>query len=142
MAGRIELLRGVVHPWHHDAYGHMNVRHYAPFFDDASYHLWARAGVPMSTMHESHGVHTVAARTTTEFLRELRAGDLFVIDGVVRRLGGRSLTLLMRMCHAESGEVHATYETVEVFFDATTRRSTDMPEAIRSALTPFLEAAA
>jgi acyl-CoA thioester hydrolase len=31
MIKRLDLLRGVVHPWHHDHFGHMNVRHYAPF---------------------------------------------------------------------------------------------------------------
>lgn len=29
----------VVHPWHCDDMGHMNVRHYAAMFDDASFHL-------------------------------------------------------------------------------------------------------
>ena len=48
----MELTRGVVHPWHHDHFGHMNVRHYAPFFDDASYHLWTMLGLPYSVMIE------------------------------------------------------------------------------------------
>ncbi|WP_292294653.1 hypothetical protein, partial [Marivita sp.] len=37
MAKRFEVMRAVVHPWHHDHFGHMNVRHYATFFDDATY---------------------------------------------------------------------------------------------------------
>jgi hypothetical protein len=47
---RLELLRGVVHPWHHDIFGHMNVRHYAPFFDDASFHFYSRLGLNLDEM--------------------------------------------------------------------------------------------
>ena len=138
MTERLELLRGVVHQWHHDSYGHMNVRHYAPFFDDASYHLWSLLGLSMETIRKTHGVHTVAARATTEFLRELRAGDLFVIDGEVRRIGNRSFTLFLRMRHADTGEIHATYETVEVFFDAGSRRSAPVPDEVRQRLEAHL----
>ena len=62
MDRRLELLRGVVHPWHHDHFGHMNVRHYAPFFDDAVYHMWTLLGAPYSRMLPEHGVHTVSRR--------------------------------------------------------------------------------
>ena len=138
MAGWLELSRGVVHPWHHDHYGHMNVRHYAPFFDDASYHLWTLVGVPLAPMLSQHGVHTVAARATTEFRRELRAGDLFVVEGAVLRVGSKSVTLKLRMRHSDTGEIHATYDTVEVFFDPATRRSTEIPPAMRRLLEAHL----
>jgi acyl-CoA thioester hydrolase len=38
------------------------------------------------------------------------------------------------MLHVDTGEVHATYETVDVFFDPKTRKSTEMPASIRLAL--------
>ncbi len=136
--GRLELLRGVVHPWHHDILGHMNVRHYAPFFDDASFHLYSRLGLQLAAMLAEHGVHMVSARAETNFIRELKAGDLFVIDGAVRRIGNRSMTLQMRMIHAETGAVHATYDLTEVFFDPETRRSAPMPEAVRARLAAHL----
>jgi len=40
MSKPIEILRGVVHPWYCDTFGHMNVRWYSHFFDDAAFHLW------------------------------------------------------------------------------------------------------
>lgn len=138
MTQRLELLRGVVHPWHHDHFGHMNVRHYAPFFDDASYHMWTRLGLAYSVMQAEHGVHTVAAQVTTRFVRELAAGDLIVIDGVVTRLGTKSCTFHLRMLHADTGALHATYDAVEVFFDPGTRRSTAMPQAVRDQLSAHL----
>lgn len=132
MAERPVLFRGVVHPWHHDIFGHMNVRHYAPFFDDASFHLYAVMGLSLEAMLAEHGVHVVTARAETNFIRELKAGDLFLIDGAVKRLGARSVTVQLRMRHAETGALHATCDITEVFFDPSTRSSAPMPEAVRT----------
>lgn len=131
MADRPILFRGVVHPWHHDIFGHMNVRHYAPFFDDASFHLYGVLGLSLERMLAEHGVHVVTARAETNFIRELKAGDLFVIDGGVQRLGTRSVTVILRMLHAATGALHATCTITEVFFDPATRSSAPMPEAVR-----------
>ncbi|MGY6696850.1 MAG: acyl-CoA thioesterase [Roseinatronobacter sp.] len=138
MQHRLELLRGVIHPWHHDHFGHMNVRHYAPFFDDACYHMWTRLGVPYRDMQARYGVHTVSAQATTRFMKELRAGDLIVIDGGVGKIGTRSCTFELRMRHADTGDEHAIHEVVEVFFDPATRRSTAMPDPIRAQLNEWL----
>ena len=138
MAERLELLRGVVHPWHHDHFGHMNVRHYAPFFDDASYHLWTKIGLPYSRMMAEHGVHCVTASAKTTFVEELTAGDLFLIDGAVLRIGNKSATFQLRMIHADRNELHATYDVVEVVFDPEARASAPMPDAVRRALEPHL----
>ncbi|WP_439561105.1 acyl-CoA thioesterase [Roseinatronobacter sp.] len=140
MSTRLELLRGVIHPWHHDHFGHMNVRHYAPFFDDACYHMWTAMGLPYSRMLADDRVHTVTAQATTRFVRELQAGDLVVIDGAVSRIGTKSCTFHMRMRHADTDAVHATYEVVEVFFDPETRQSAPMPHTIRQKLQHWLVA--
>ena len=138
MADRLELLRGVVHPWHHDIFGHMNVRHYAPFFDDAVFHMWTRLGLAYSEIIPQHGVHTVTAQATTQFVKELTAGDLIVIDGVVSRVGSKSVTFHLRMLHADTGALHATYDQVDVFFDPQTRASAAMPDGVREKLNAHL----
>jgi len=138
MGDRMELFRGVVHPWHHDHFGHMNVRHYAPFFDDATYHLWTVLGLPYSEMIVEHGVHTVTASAKTSFIRELVAGDLIRIDGAVTRIGGKSATFHLRMFHADTGVLHATYDLVEVFFDPETRASAQIPDGVRATLSRHL----
>lgn len=134
MADRMEVYRGVVHPWHHDQFGHMNVRHYAPFFDDATFHLYSSLGLTYPDMIERHGVHTVSAVATTTFRRELVAGDLVVIDGAVTRIGSKSVTFQFRMRHVATGVVHATYDTTEVFFDPETRGSAPIPAVVREVL--------
>lgn len=131
---RVALMRGVIHPWHHDHFGHMNVRHYAPFFDDACYHLWTQLGISYETMMAQHGVHCVTAQATTGFIKELTAGDLIVIDGCVTRVGTKSATFGLEMRHAETGALHATYDVVEVFFDPKTRKAAVMPDAVRAVL--------
>ncbi|KPQ06932.1 MAG: acyl-CoA thioester hydrolase [Rhodobacteraceae bacterium HLUCCA12] len=135
---RLQLLRGVVHPWHHDIFGHMNVRHYAPFFDDATFHLYSALGVGIQQVLDEFGVHIVTAKAETNFLRELTAGDIFLIDGAVVRLGTKSCTHQLRMIHVETGAVHATYDLTEVFFDPETRRSAPMPQAVRQKMERFL----
>ncbi|MDF0601320.1 thioesterase family protein [Psychromarinibacter sp. C21-152] len=134
MGDRLELFRGVVHPWHHDHFGHMNVRHYAPFFDDATYHMWTLLGLAYSEMQAEHGVHTVSGTATTTFIKELVAGDLIRIDGAVTRIGGKSVTFHLRMLHADTGALHATYDLVEVFFDPETRSSATIPPEVRAKL--------
>lgn len=133
MAGWQETHRAVVYPWQCDHIGHMNVRWYAHFFDDAGFHLWPMIGCPQSRLRE-HGVGVVVARNTLEFVKELKAGDLIVIRSAFVRLGTRSVTSLSRMVHVEDGALHASQESVEVFFDPAARRSADMPGAIREIL--------
>ncbi|MGP9790521.1 acyl-CoA thioesterase [Roseinatronobacter sp. NSM] len=140
MQNRLDLLRGVIHPWHHDHFGHMNVRHYAPFFDDACYHMWTALDLPYSRMLTEHAVHTVTAQATTRFVQELQAGDLIMIDGAVARIGTKSCAFHLRMLHADTGALHATCDVVEVFFDPKTRASAPMPRHIREKLQRWLVA--
>ncbi|MGB0748188.1 MAG: acyl-CoA thioesterase [Magnetospiraceae bacterium] len=132
------LMRGVVHPWHHDHYGHMNVRWYAHFFDDAAYHLWPVFGINLIDLRRDHGLHTVTAKATTNFILELSAGSLIVVDGAVSRLGSKSVTFEMRMINLETDETHATYDVVEVMFDPETRASAPIPEPLKATLSKFL----
>jgi len=133
-----EILRGVVHPWYCDAFGHMNVRWYSHFFDDAAFHLWPLFWGSHQKMEQEFGVHTVTASATVNFGKELVAGDLIIVEGMITRVGGKSCTFTLRMLHVDTGEVHATYDTTEVFFDPKTRRSTEMPDEIRAVLEPLV----
>ena len=134
MSDSIELLRGVVHPWYCDSFGHMNVRWYSHFFDDAAYHLWPLYSGSHKKMLDEFGVHTVTASATVQFYQELVAGDLILVDRIRVRIGNKSCTFTERMLHVDTMEVHATYEAVEVFFDPQTRKSTQMPAPLRRAL--------
>jgi acyl-CoA thioester hydrolase len=136
MSKQKEILRGVVHPWYCDAFGHMNVRWYSHFFDDAAFHLWPMYWGSHQKMEREFGVHTVTASANIQFIKELVAGDLVIVDSMLKRVGSKSCAFMERMLHVDTMEVHATYETVEVFFDPKTRKSATIPQAIREILEP------
>ena len=132
-----ELGRPVIHPWHCDQYGHMNVRWYAHFFDDANFSLWHASGLDLREM-QAGGVHTVVAETKTRFLRECLPGEGYVIRGAFTELGSRSICSHFRMHHADTDVVHAEQDVIEVFFDAEARRSMVAPEEVRAVLEPLI----
>lgn len=131
--GDLALGGFVVHPWYVDQFGHMNVRWYAHAFDDASFLLWEQLGLSLTSMTEAHGVHTVTMSAKTEFTAELKAGDCVQSVGTVARIGTKSITLSLKLVGFD-GTVHATYETVEVFVDAKTHKSIEMPAEVRQKL--------
>lgn len=137
MADWMETHRAVVFPWHCDHLGHMNVRWYAHLFDDAGWHLWTRIGITPAEL-EARGVVTVIASTRTDFRRELRAGELIVIESGFTAVGTRSLTHHQRLRNAGDGAVCATQKTVEVFFDLATRKAAPVPDDIRGKLETVL----
>lgn len=137
MRNVFELYRSVVFPWHCDHIGHMNVRWYAHHFDDAGFHLWTVAGVSQKSLHES-GTSLVVAQITIDYVREMKAGDLMLIRGGFTHVGNKSVRHHLRMYDADTDELRATQDTVEVFFDPVARRSAVMPGPCRERLTAAL----
>ncbi len=133
-----EILRGVVHPWYCDTFGHMNVRWYSHFFDDGAFHIWPVYWGSHQRMQQAFGVHTVTASANTQFRKELLAGDLIIVDCMLTRIGSKSCTFTERMLHVDTMEVHATYDMTEVFFDPQTRKSAPIPAEIKTTLETFL----
>ena len=133
MAEWIETHRAVVHQWWCDHLGHMNVRYYAHFFDDAGFHYWT--GIPEAkAIFERQGIGVVVARTTNNFIKEARAGELVVIHSGLTRLGNKSLTYTQRMTNAQNCDLIATQDAVEVIFDPKLRKATNMPVELRKLL--------
>jgi acyl-CoA thioester hydrolase len=125
-----DLYRNIVMPAHCDAYGHLNVRQYAAFFDDAGWHLPAMAGISLDELR-GRGLGTVVATLTIEFHREIKAGQLFTIKGAVTRVGTKSFTYEMRLYETDSMKHCATQKTVEVCFDTAKRQGAALPEDVR-----------
>ncbi len=129
----LELSRSVVMPAHCDHYGHMNVRHYASFFDDAGWHVLARAGVSLTDLR-SRGLGSVVATLTIDFHHEMTAGQLTLVTGAITRVGGKSMAYELKLYDADSMTHCATQKVTEVCFDTTARASAPWPEDIRAAL--------
>ena len=128
-----ELSRSVVMPAHCDHYGHMNVRHYAALFDDAGWHVLARAGVSLTDLR-SRGLGSVVATLTIDFHHEMTAGQLSLITGAITRVGQKSYSYELKLYDADSMTHCATQKTTEVCFDTTRRRSAPWPEDIQATL--------
>ena len=128
-----EISRTIVLPAHCDSYGHMNVRHYAAFFDDAGWHVLAKAGISLTEVR-ARGLGTVMASLTIEFHREITAGQLALIRGAIAKVGTKSFSYELRLYEADSMTHCATETAVEVCFDTQARKGVALPEDIRSKL--------
>jgi acyl-CoA thioester hydrolase len=128
-----ELHRTVVMPSHCDAYGHLNVRHYAAMFDEAGWHMLARCGVSLTDLR-ARGLGSVVATLTIDFHHELKAGQLVLVTGALMKVGAKSFAYDMRLYEADTNTHCATQKTVEVCFDTTQRTSAVLPDDVRATL--------
>lgn len=128
-----ETHRGVVFPWHCDHYGHFSARWYVHLFADAGYHLWTVNGCSHRDMR-ARGVETIVAHYAVDYLQEMLAGDLLVIESGFQRLGTKSVTHVHRMSNADTGIVTATAQCVEVFSRRESGGTFPIPEDVRSLL--------
>ena len=128
-----DLTRTIVMPAHCDTYGHMNVRNYAAWFDDAGWHIPGMAGVSLDEFRR-RGLGTVVATLTIDFHHEITAGQLGLIKGAVTRVGTKSFGYEMRLYEATSMTHCATEKVVEVCFDTKARKGVAWPEDVRSKL--------
>lgn len=129
--------RTIVMPAHCDHYGHMNVRHYAAFFDDAGWHMFAHAGVSLSELN-TRGLGSVVATSTIDFHHEIRAGQLALIRGAFTRVGTKSFTYALELYEADSMTHCATQRIVEVCFDTAKRQAVPWPDDVRAKLAAML----
>jgi acyl-CoA thioester hydrolase len=106
---------GVAHPWMCDVMGHMNVRHYAAMFDDASFQLLGHIAGAEGLADTSRGWADV--RSEVEYKHETRAGALLTIHSRVIKAGRSSVTFEQIMSGSLDGVVHAVNRTVSVRFD-------------------------
>ena len=128
-----DLSRTIVLPSHCDIYGHMNVRNYAAWFDDAAWHVLGMAGVSLAELR-ARGLGTVVATLTIDFHHEITAGQLALIRGAVTRVGTKSLGYELRLYEADSMTHCATEKVVEVCFDTRARKGVPLPEDVRTKL--------
>lgn len=129
-----DLSRTIVLPSHCDSYGHMNVRNYAAFFDDAGWHMLAMAGISLGEVRR-RGLGTVMASLTIEFHHEITAGQLALVRGAVTKVGTKSFSYELRLYESDSMTHCATENAVEVCFDTQARKGVALPEDLKAKLT-------
>jgi len=127
---------GVAHPWMCDAMGHLNVRHYAAMFDDASFQLLGK----LSGTGQAREVGWADVRHEVEFMRETPAGTLLTIRTAVVRIGRSSVAYRHEMASTISGQVHAVSTVTSVRFDLSARKSLDLDPETRHRAEALLSA--
>jgi acyl-CoA thioester hydrolase len=126
MSGLVTFV-GVAHPWMCDVMGHMNIRHYAGMFDDASFQLLGHVAGKIP----DGGFGWADVRSTTEYKQEVPAGDLLTIRSHVLKVGRSSITFRQMMAGSLDGELRAVNEVTSVYFDKVARRSTELGSDMR-----------
>ena len=111
----------------------MNVRYYAAFFDDAGWHMLAKAGVSLKDL-QAQGLGSVVATLTIDFHHELKAGELTLVTGAFTRVGQKSYSYELRLYASDSMTHCATQKVVEVCFDMKARRSAPFPDEVRRSM--------
>jgi acyl-CoA thioester hydrolase len=125
----VETYRGAVYPWHCDHMGHMNVMWYVGKFDEATWNLFALAGVTAAFLKENkRGMAAVQQNIT--YKRELHAGDTVVVRSAFLEVKEKTARFVHEMRHAVDGEVSAICVLTGVSIDTQTRKSCPLPAEI------------
>ena len=127
---------GVAHPWMCDVMGHMNVRHYAAMFDDASFQLLGHIAAQDGNQAAATGWADV--RTEIDYRHETRAGSLITIRSHVVKIGRTSVTFEQVMSGSLDGIVRASSRTTSVRFDLVARASVALDEPMRDRAAAYL----
>jgi acyl-CoA thioester hydrolase len=131
--------RSVVYPWHCDHMGHMNVMWYTGKFDEASWHFFGSLGLGARWLRaRARGM--AAVEQSTEYRRELQAGDLVSIYTRLLEIKPKTLRFIHEMRRQDSGETAATSVLVAVHLDTELRKACPFPaELVETWRTTLLE---
>ena len=123
--------RGSVYPSQCDHMGHMNVSFYVAKFDEATWQLFAAAGITPSYLRsQQRGMVAVDQRLS--YRGELYAGDVISVRSAIIELGKSSVRFVHEMQRDETGEHVATSMLKGVHIDTVARRSCPLPEELRA----------
>ncbi len=137
MAGWIETHRNVVTAWDCDHQGHMNTVKYYEKFDVAGWHMIQRSGATRLRL-AGENIGFVDVRMELDFLGEMMANDLILIESGVEKIGNTSFTFRSRMTNVATGELVARGRCTTVCFDLAKRQKQPIPGDIRAGLEGLL----
>jgi acyl-CoA thioester hydrolase len=129
MAELVETYRGTIYPWQCDHMGHMNVMWYVGKFDEATWNLFAAAGVTAGFLKENRrGMAAVQQNIT--YRRELLVGETVAIGSAFLEVRDKVAKFVHEMRNAVTGEISAICVLTGVHTDLQTRKSCPFPPEI------------
>jgi acyl-CoA thioesterase FadM len=122
----------VIKPAELDASGRVGIAAYIHRFSAANGHAIAAFGMTSSYMHEQR-----RGFSTFEFQfaitdQDLRAGDIVHVRSGLVHVGSSSMRIQHRMTNQRTGREVATLEQFGVHLDMDARKSTPLPETLRT----------
>lgn len=131
--------RGAVYPWHCDHIGHMNVMHYVGKFDEATWNLFAMAGVTSEYLRSrQRGMAAVQQNIT--YKKEMLAGDVVTVTTRFLEAGERKFRFVHTMINGGTGEVAAIADITGVHLDSHARKAVPFDVEVRARLQAMVEA--
>ena len=121
--------RGMVHQWHCDHMGHMNVMWYVGKFDEANWNLFAQLGITASFLREKRRAMAAVQQDIT-YKRELLAGDVVAVRSGVLEMRDKVAKFVHEMRQAQTGDISAVCVITAVHLDSEARKSTAFPAEI------------
>jgi acyl-CoA thioester hydrolase len=122
----IETYRGTVQSWHCDHMGHMNVMWYVGKFDEATWNLFAAAGLTAAFLKQEKRAMAAVQQNIT-YRRELLVGDTVAVRSAFLEVRDKVARFVHEMRNAQTGEISAVCVLTGVSMDAETRKSRPLP---------------
>ena len=121
--------RGVIHPWHCDIMGHMNVVWYVSKFDEASWQFASMLGLDNSYFMKKH-MGIAALQQNISYKSELVAGSTVTVRSGVLEMKEKVVRLIHEMRNDSTGEIAAIMVLTAVHFNTRKRKSYPFPIGI------------
>ncbi len=131
MSGYFETYRGQAAAWECDHLGHWNVQFYISRMSDAAWHLMYELGMG-PTMVRERRLGLAAVEQQIRYRREVRAGDLVVIESAITGCAEKTIAMAHRMLQAASGEIAMTMTGVGICMDLDRRAACPLPDEVRA----------
>lgn len=133
----VETARGTVHEWQKDHMGHINVRAYMEFFEEACWHFYAMLGMT-ATLLRSGAVSMAAVQQNISYQKELYPGDTIAVRTGVLELREKVLRFRHELFNTETDEICSTCDFTVVCLDPVTRRSCPFPAEVAVKAEPMM----
>lgn len=124
---------------HLDAMGHMNVRWYLAFFDDAAWKLFESFGMTYEYYQENQA-GGFALQHIIRYLAEVRLGETVAIHGRIITRTEKRVQFMYFMVNETTNTLAATLEGVGAHADMTIRRTAPYPPQIAEVLDKIIAA--
>ena len=125
----IETARGTVHEWQRDHMGHINVRAYMEFLEEACWQFYAMLGMTPSLLR-SGALHLAAVQQNISYRKELYPGDTVAVRTGVLEMRDKVLRCRHELVNTDTGDVCSVCDFTVVCLNPESRKSQPFPDAV------------